>query len=91
MAPSSVASAARKVSSGSTRISASTRGSTSTLFGSSPMTRSASISSRMRIEPSSAVMALPERPATMMAVRSGATSRSDRMPTRSTVKMAAPK
>ena len=33
-------------------------------------------------------MALPERPATMMAVRSGASSRSDRMPTRSTVKIA---
>ena len=72
-------------------ISASTRGSTSTLTGSRPITRSASISSRIRIEPSSAVMALPERPATMMAVRSGATSRSARMPTRSTVKTVAPK
>ena len=71
--------------------SASTRGSTSTLAGSSPMTRSASISSRICMEPSSAVIALPERPATMIAVRSGASSRSVRMPTRSTVKTLAPK
>ena len=44
------------------------RGRTSTSIGVTPITRSASISSRIFIEPSSAVMAEPERPATMIEV-----------------------
>ena len=55
------------------------------------MTVSASTSSRIFIEPISAVMALPERPAIMIAVISTPSSRSTRMPTRSTTKMSAPK
>ena len=39
-------------------------------MGSRPMTRSASISSRIFMEPISAVKAEPERPATMIEVRS---------------------
>ena len=42
------------------------RGTISTSIGSRPMTRSASISSRIFMEPISAVKAEPERPATMM-------------------------
>ena len=48
--------------------SATRRGNTSTPTGLRPMTVSASTSSRIFIEPISAVMALPERPAIMMAV-----------------------
>ena len=80
----------RKVSSGSAMISARRRGTTSTSIGSSPITRSASISSRIFIEPISAVKARPERPATMIAVSSTPSSRSVRMPTRSTTKTSAP-
>ena len=72
-------------------ISARRRGTISTSIGSSPITRSASISSRIFIEPISAVKAEPERPATMIAVSSTPTSRSVRMPTRSTTNGVAPK
>ena len=44
----------------------------------SPSVRSASISSETRIVPSSAENAAPERPATMIAVMSGPSSRVDR-------------
>ena len=71
-------------------MSARRRGTISTSIGSSPITRSASISSRIFIEPISAVKDEPERPATMMAVRSTPTSRSVRMPTRSTTNGVAP-
>ena len=57
--------------------SARIRGTISTSIGSRPMTRSASISSRIFIEPISAVKAEPERPATMIEVRSTPSSRSD--------------
>ena len=59
-------------------------------MGSRPMTRSASISSRIFMEPISAVKAEPERPATMMEVSSTPSSRRTRMPTRSTTKAVAP-
>ncbi len=45
------------------------------------MVRSASISSRIFMEPSSAVYELPERPATMMATISTPSSRSISTPT----------
>ena len=64
--------------------SATMRGTTSTSIGSKPMVRSASISSRIFIEPTSAVIALPERPAIMIEVSSTPISRNCRMPTRST-------
>ena len=66
------------------------RGTTSTSMGSSPITRSASISSRIFIEPISAVKAEPERPAIMIEVSSTPSSRSVRMPVRSTTKAVAP-
>ena len=50
--------------------SARMRGTISTSMGSRPMTRSASISSRIFMEPISAVKAEPERPATMIEVSS---------------------
>ena len=71
-------------------MSARMRGTISTSIGSRPMTRSASISSRIFIEPISAVKAEPERPATMIEVRSTPSSRSVRMPTRSTTNGVAP-
>ena len=82
---------ARKVSSGSATTSASMRGRTSTSIGSSAITSKASISSRIFIAPSSAVIAEPERPAIMIEVSSTPSSRSTRMPTRSTVNGDAPK
>ena len=54
------------------------------------MARSASISSLSCITPISAANALPERPATMMAVSSTPISRSTAMVTRSTTKIVAP-
>ena len=79
------------VSSGSEMISATSRGKISTPTGFRPMTVSASISSRIFMEPTSAVIALPERPAIMMAVSKTPISRNCRMPTRSTTKISAPK
>ena len=52
------------------------RGRTSTSSGSRPMVRRASISSRIFIEPSSAVKELPERPATMIETISTPSSQS---------------
>ena len=69
-----------KVRSGRPISSARMRGTISTSIGSSPMTRSASISSRIFIEPISAVKAEPERPATMIEVSSTPSSRRIRMP-----------
>ena len=54
------------------------------------MTRRASISSRIFMEPISAVKAEPERPATMIEVRSTPSSRRTRMPMRSTTNGVAP-
>ena len=54
------------------------------------MTRRASISSRIFMEPISAVKAEPERPATMMEVSRTASSRRTRMPIRSTTNGVAP-
>ena len=77
MPPASADMSATKVSSGSAKTRAMMRGRISTSIGAMPMTRSASISSRIFIEPSSAVMAEPERPAIMMEVSSTPSSRSD--------------
>ena len=52
-----------------------TRGSISFRIGSTPRTSMASISSRMRRAPRSAVMAVPTTPATTMASTKGANSR----------------
>ena len=91
MPPPSAAKLAMMVRQGSAITSATSRGKTSTPIGLRPMTVSASTSSRIFIEPISAVIALPERPAIMIAVISTPSSRSTRMPTRSTTKMSAPK
>ena len=72
------------VSSGSAMTSPSTLGTTSTSKGSTAVAVRASTSSLSRIEPSSAAKALPERPATMIAVSSTPSSRSTPMVTRST-------
>ena len=81
---------AMKVSSGRPITSAMMRGTISTSIGSRPMTRRASISSRIFMEPISAVKAEPERPATMMEVRRTPSSRRTRMPMRSMTKGVAP-
>ena len=91
MAPPSAAKLAAIVRQGIAITSATRRGKTSTPTGLRPITVSASTSSRIFIEPISAVIALPERPAIMIAVSSTPISRSTRMPTRSTTKMSAPK
>ena len=75
---------ATKVSSGRVITSAITRGKTSTSIGSSPMVLSALTSSRSLITPISAAKALPERPATMIAVISTPISRRSAMTVRST-------
>ena len=75
---------AKKVSSGSAIMSATMRGSTSTSSGSIPRVRMASTSSFTCMVPICAVKALPERPATTMAVMSTPISRSTEMPTRLT-------
>ena len=75
---------------GSATTSATTRGNASTSIGSSPMVRKASISSRIFIEPSSAVKALPDRPATMIATISTPSSRKTSTPTRLTTYSSAP-
>ncbi len=59
------------------------RGTTRTSIGCKPITCSASISSRIFIAPSSAVMAEPERPAIMIEVSNTPSSRIVNMPTRS--------
>src|SRR5882757_3420356 len=79
------------VSSGMTMTSASTLGTTSNSTGLIPMARSASVSSLSCMTPISAAKALPERPATMMAVNSTPISRNTAMVTRSTTKISAPK
>ena len=55
------------------------------------MTRRASTSSRIFIEPISAVIADPERPAIMIAVSRTTSSRSTNMPMKSTEELVAPK
>ena len=57
------------------RTEAVTRGTTRYWTGSVPSAVNASICSVTRIVPSSAAMALPTRPVTMSAVRTGASSR----------------
>ena len=59
-------------------------------IGSMPSVRIASISSRIFIDPISAVMAEPERPATMIAVSRMPTSRKARIATMLTAKNSAP-
>ena len=81
---------AKKVSSGRVIISASMRGTTSMSTGSRPSVRIASTSSLMVMAPISAVKALPDRPATMIAVSRIPISRSTPTPTRLTVKISAP-
>ena len=72
------------VSSGSAMTSPITRGRIRTSCGSTPMACRASTSSLSFIAPISAANALPERPATMMAVSNTASSRSTLMVMRST-------
>ena len=55
------------------------------------MTFSASISSRIFMEPSSAVIAEPDRPAIMMEVSNTPISRRIKMPIMLTAKVSAPK
>ena len=88
--PASPIASAMTVNKGSAMTSASTRGTTSNSIGFKPMARSASISSFSCMTPISAANALPERPATMIAVSSTPISRSTAMVTRSTTKMSAP-
>ena len=66
------------------------RGRTSHSIGFSPIVRMASTSWLTCMVPIWAVKALPERPATMMAVSSTPSSRNMPMPTASTVKVSAP-
>ena len=73
-----------KVSTGRAIASATRRGMISTSSGSSAITLRASISSRMFIEPISAVIAEPVRPATMIEVISTPSSRRPSTPTRLT-------
>ena len=75
---------AMKVSTGRAIASAIRRGMTSTSSGSSAITLSASISSRMFIEPISAVIAEPVRPAIMIDVIKTPSSRRPSTPTRLT-------
>ena len=63
---------------------AATRGRTRTSMGLRPIVRSASISSRICMEPSSAVYELPHRPAIMIETMRTPISRRTRTPTRST-------
>ena len=89
--PASPMASAITVSRGSAMMSASTRGTASSSIGFIPMARNASVSSLSCMTPISAAKALPDRPATMMAVNSTPISRSTEMVTRSTTKMSAPK
>ena len=91
MPPSTPVTSVYTVSSGITMTSASILGSTSRSCAPTPMVRSASTSSVTFIVPICAVYAEPERPAMMMAVSSGDSSRSIASATRSTTKMLAPK
>ena len=79
------------VSSGSAMTRPRTRGRTSASKGFTPIACSASTSAFRCIEPSSAAKALPERPATMIAVSSTPSSRSTPIVTRSTTNSSAPK
>ena len=80
----------QKASNGIDSTSAMMRGSTSHSIGFSPMVRMASISWLTCMVPIWAVKALPERPATMIAVNSTPSSRNMPIPTASTVKVSAP-
>ncbi len=82
---------AMTVSSGRAITNPSTRGRINTSNGSTPVATRASTSSFNFIAPISAANALPERPATMMAVSSTPSSRRTPMVTRSTTKISAPK
>ena len=73
---------ARNVKTGSAITSATSRGMISTSSGSSAITFRASISSRIFIEPISAVIADPVRPAIMIEVMSTPSSRKPRTPTK---------
>ena len=90
MPPVTPSTSANTVSRGSTSTSATILGSTSNSMGSMPSVRSASISSVTAMVPIWAAQAEPERPAMMIAVISGANSRSMDRPTRSATKMFAP-
>ena len=76
------------MSAGMISVSASTRGATSERIASTPITASASSSSRTLRAPRSAVIAVPAAPATTIPATHGANSRSDATentsPTRST-------
>src|SRR6185312_11792161 len=89
--PTSPTRSASTVRRGSEITSPSARGSTSASNASTPVACRASTSSLSFIEPISAAKALPERPATMIAVSSTPSSRSTPMVTRSTTKISAPK
>ena len=72
------------------KVAAMMRGITSASIGEMPMVRIASISSVSFIVPSCAAKALPERPATMIAVISTPSSRKVMRPTRLIVSASAP-
>ena len=80
----------QKASSGIEITSATMRGRTSHSTGLSPIVRMASTSWLTCMVPIWAVKALPERPATMMAVSRTPSSRNMPIPTASTVKVSAP-
>ncbi len=77
MPPAIETTSAKIVSSGSMTSSATSRGTTRKRAGSSPIERSASICSVTTIEPSSAAIAAPTRPATTTAVSMGPSSRTE--------------
>ena len=81
---------AKTVRQGSVRATARIRGVTRKLTGSSPITTSASTSCETFIVPSSAAIAEPKRPATMIAVKSGASSRIIEIATRAGTSSSAP-
>mmetsp|Transcript_37520 Transcript_37520/g.87496 ORF Transcript_37520/g.87496 Transcript_37520/m.87496 type:complete len:205 (+) Transcript_37520:1336-1950(+) len=90
MPPSIISAAVHSATSGSDSASASTLGATRRTVCEMPITDSASSSSVTRITPIWAVIAEPERPATMMAASSGPSSRSTARPRMLMTKMSAP-
>jgi hypothetical protein len=75
MPPATLTTSATTVRSGSASVQAITRGATSSVTGSAPSTRTASICSVTAIPPSSAAMPAPTRAPTTSAVRIGPSSR----------------
>ena len=81
---------ARSVNSGSIVTSATSRGATSLRTGSVPSARIASICCETTIEPSSAAMAEPTRPAIIRPASTGPSSRTSEVETSSPIWSCAP-